>query len=455
MGIRNYHRILLCVGAAAIAGVLNGGEASAATLQKGAPVVLELSQVQNSLLTIKDIWRCVGAEHPYIEGLEEIGSEVLDKLAEAEAKGEEIVLFGRVRDLSGTRVFANVSNYVNVRKSGSTSSEVVGKLYADCVATVIAEEGNWVYVNSGNVTGYVVKDYLLLGDEAEAAIAKKYAPKVEVTANVLNVRSGAGTSYNVVDTFQKGDTAELLEQGKEWMKIRFKAGEKTKTGYVYATYVKVTGEPKYGETLAEEKERIAAEKKAAAEAAANPVVEEKVYGEPDPVEPIKEEYATIDDFGKLDLRVCKIVKCQEIRKSHSCYMLKLFDGIGERVIVSSIKHDYKAEELVGKKMKDADKSPLEIWKQALENITPQVEVKSKRIGGATFQVPMEVRPERKISISMKNLVLFSRKRAGKTMAEKLSAEILDAYNQQGAAFKRKEEMHRMAEANKAFAHFRF
>ena len=107
---------------------------------------------------------------------------------------------------------------------------------------------------------------------------------------------------------------------------------------------------------------------------------------------------------------------------------------------------YDSLEIVGKKMKDADKSPLEVWKQALENITPQVEVKSKRIGGATFQVPMEVRPERKIS---------TRKRAGKTMADKLSAEILDAYNQQGAAFKRKEEMHRMAEANKAFAHFRF
>lgn len=74
---------------------------------------------------------------------------------------------------------------------------------------------------------------------------------------------------------------------------------------------------------------------------------------------------------------------------------------------------YDSLELVGKKMKDADKSPLEVWKQALENITPQVEVKSKRIGGATFQVPMEVRPERKISISMKNLVLYSRKRAGK------------------------------------------
>ena len=116
---------------------------------------------------------------------------------------------------------------------------------------------------------------------------------------------------------------------------------------------------------------------------------------------------------------------------------------------------YDSLELVGKKMKDADKSPLEVWKQALENVTPQVEVKSKRIGGATFQVPMEVRPERKISISMKNLVLYARKRSGKTMAEKLAAEIVDAYNSMGAAFKRKEEMHRMAEANKAFAHFRF
>ena len=116
---------------------------------------------------------------------------------------------------------------------------------------------------------------------------------------------------------------------------------------------------------------------------------------------------------------------------------------------------YDALDIVGEKMKDADKAPLEIWKQALENITPQVEVKSRRIGGATFQVPTEVRPERKISLSMKNLVLYTRKRAGKSMAEKLSAEIIAAYNQEGAAFKRKEEMHRMAEANKAFAHFRF
>ena len=80
-------------------------------------------------------------------------------------------------------------------------------------------------------------------------------------------------------------------------------------------------------------------------------------------------------------------------------------------------------------------------------------MKSRRIGGATFQVPLEVRPQRKVSIPMKNLVLYSRKRAGKSMAEKLAAEIVAAYNQEGAAYKRKEEMHRMADANKAFAHF--
>ena len=95
---------------------------------------------------------------------------------------------------------------------------------------------------------------------------------------------------------------------------------------------------------------------------------------------------------------------------------------------------YDSLEIVGKKMKDADKSPLEVWKQALENITPQVEVKSGVSGGATFGVPMEVRPGLNFYF-MKNLVLYSRKRAGKTMADKLSAEILDAYNQQGAAFK--------------------
>ena len=116
---------------------------------------------------------------------------------------------------------------------------------------------------------------------------------------------------------------------------------------------------------------------------------------------------------------------------------------------------YNALEIVKDKMQDEEKSALDIWKEALDNVTPQVEVKSRRIGGATFQVPMEIRPERKESISMKNIIIFARKRSGKSMAEKLAAEIMDAYNQQGGAFKRKEDLHRMAEANRAFAHFRF
>ena len=116
---------------------------------------------------------------------------------------------------------------------------------------------------------------------------------------------------------------------------------------------------------------------------------------------------------------------------------------------------YKALDTVKEKMSSEEKSPLEIWKQALDNITPQVEVKSRRIGGATFQVPTEIRPDRKESISMKNLIGYARKRGGKTMADKLAAEIMDAFNNQGGAYKRKEDMHRMAEANRAFAHFRF
>ena len=116
---------------------------------------------------------------------------------------------------------------------------------------------------------------------------------------------------------------------------------------------------------------------------------------------------------------------------------------------------YKSLDVVKEKMANEEKSPLEIWKQALDNITPQVEVKSRRIGGATFQVPTEIRPDRKESISMKNLIAFARKRGGKTMADKLAAEIMDAFNNQGGAYKRKEDMHRMAEANRAFAHFRF
>jgi small subunit ribosomal protein S7 len=116
---------------------------------------------------------------------------------------------------------------------------------------------------------------------------------------------------------------------------------------------------------------------------------------------------------------------------------------------------YEALDLVAKRAKDSEVSPLDMWKKALENITPQVEVKSRRVGGATFQVPTEIRPDRKISISMKNLVLYSQKRAGNSMSDKLAAEILAAFKEEGAAFKKKEDTHKMAEANKAFAHFRF
>ena len=126
---------------------------------------------------------------------------------------------------------------------------------------------------------------------------------------------------------------------------------------------------------------------------------------------------------------------------------------GKKSIAYSIFYD--AMDIIGEKMKDSDKAPLEIWKRALENITPQVEVKSRRVGGANFQVPTEVRPERKISLSIKNMILYSRKRSAHSMAEKLAAEVLAAYNNEGGAYKRKEDMHKMVEANKAFAHFRF
>lgn len=116
---------------------------------------------------------------------------------------------------------------------------------------------------------------------------------------------------------------------------------------------------------------------------------------------------------------------------------------------------YNALETVKSKMPNEEMTALEIWKKALENVTPQVEVKSRRVGGATFQVPTEIRADRKESISMKNLILYARRRGGKTMADKLAAEIVDAFNDQGGAYKRKEDMHKMAEANRAFAHFRF
>ncbi len=97
---------------------------------------------------------------------------------------------------------------------------------------------------------------------------------------------------------------------------------------------------------------------------------------------------------------------------------------------------------------------LGVWKKALNNVMPQVEVRSRRVGGATFQIPTEIRPKRKVSIGMKWMIRFARQRNGKSMAEKLAAEILAASKGEGAAVKRKEDTHKMADANRAFAHFR-
>jgi len=104
--------------------------------------------------------------------------------------------------------------------------------------------------------------------------------------------------------------------------------------------------------------------------------------------------------------------------------------------------------------KTTNEDGYDIWKRALSNITPAVEVRSRRIGGATFQIPSEVRPDRKISLSMKWLIRYSRERNGRSMAEKLAGEIVAAAKGEGGAFKKKEDTHRMAEANKAFAHFK-
>ncbi|GAB4380884.1 MAG: 30S ribosomal protein S7 [Salibacteraceae bacterium] len=113
---------------------------------------------------------------------------------------------------------------------------------------------------------------------------------------------------------------------------------------------------------------------------------------------------------------------------------------------------YEAMDLVEKK---TEENGLEVWKRALENVTPQVEVRSRRVGGATFQIPQEIRAGRKLSLGMKWLISYAAKRNGRSMGEKLADEIIAASKEEGAAFKKKEDTHRMAEANRAFAHFRF
>ncbi len=116
---------------------------------------------------------------------------------------------------------------------------------------------------------------------------------------------------------------------------------------------------------------------------------------------------------------------------------------------------YEALDIVDQKKGEEEKSALEIWKQALSNVMPHVEVRSRRVGGATFQIPMPIRPERKVSLAMKWMINFARKRNEKSYPQKLAAEIMAAYKEEGGAVKKKTDVHRMAEANKAFSHFRF
>ncbi|SDI12908.1 30S ribosomal protein S7 [Winogradskyella thalassocola] len=116
---------------------------------------------------------------------------------------------------------------------------------------------------------------------------------------------------------------------------------------------------------------------------------------------------------------------------------------------------YDAIDIVEEKKNDDEKTALEVWKEALSNVMPHVEVRSRRVGGATFQIPMQIRPDRKVSTAMKWLISFSRKRNEKSMAQRLAAEVLAAAKEEGAAVKKRTDTHKMAEANKAFSHFRF
>ena len=116
---------------------------------------------------------------------------------------------------------------------------------------------------------------------------------------------------------------------------------------------------------------------------------------------------------------------------------------------------YDAMDIVEEKKTDEEKTALEIWKEALSNVMPHVEVRSRRVGGATFQIPMQIRPDRKVSMAIKWMILYTRKRNEKTMAQRLAAEILAAAKEEGAAVKKRVDTHKMAEANKAFSHFRF
>ncbi|PHR23519.1 MAG: 30S ribosomal protein S7 [Desulfotalea sp.] len=139
---------------------------------------------------------------------------------------------------------------------------------------------------------------------------------------------------------------------------------------------------------------------------------------------------------------------------NSVLVAKFTNGLMERGKKSVAQRIfYTAMDIVGDKVKDED--PLTIFEEAMEKVRPRVEVKSRRVGGATYQVPMEVRQTRRNALAIRWIISYAKSRSGKSMSEKLAAEVMDAYNNRGAAVKKKDDTHRMAEANKAFAHYRW
>ncbi len=148
---------------------------------------------------------------------------------------------------------------------------------------------------------------------------------------------------------------------------------------------------------------------------------------------------------KRDVLPDPIYGSKVVTKLTNQVMLDGKKGVAQKIV-------YDAFDIIKEK---TGSEPMDVFTKALENVMPQLEVKARRVGGSTYQVPMEIRPDRRQTLGIRWLVLFSRKRGEKTMKERLAAELMDAYNSTGAAVKRKEEMHRAAEANKAFAHFRW
>ncbi len=141
-------------------------------------------------------------------------------------------------------------------------------------------------------------------------------------------------------------------------------------------------------------------------------------------------------------------------KFNSILVAKFTNGLmnnGKKTVARRLFYD--AMDIIGEKV--SDQEPLAVFEEAMENVRPRVEVKSRRVGGATYQVPVEVRPERRNALAIRWVINFSKGRSGQNMSEKLAAELLDAFNNRGASVKKKDDTHKMAEANKAFAHYRW